>query len=222
MRHLVLLLCLILLVGTACVPSWAQSPQSERDQSIIKSAEMLDSRLRSIGRDYDVYFTCERVCLENGNANEILFHSVSHIERVRGLVPELESLRNGIPNFDYAFDRLDAAVIHVRDKRLTGERGYALDVTLSPVRFGGSEYEFVEYLAGRGVPLEFDSELVINSAMRCNPNDTGHVDSASGTIREVITGFLPRSPGSDRILWVSRTQLGGNRTTLIQFWGRSL
>jgi hypothetical protein len=180
--------------------------------------------LADLGAKYDRYFTIEDVMIRG----EIPLRSY-HAERVCPMTgrcdsthpavkdpeEELDAIAQDNSNFQYEVDKNNPKIVHVIDKRLSARSDYPMSETIDTVQFEGTTWDFVKYLHGRGVALNYMAGgLGLESAVDVQTKITIKVLRA--TVRRLLSDFIILDANRSRILWESQTELRSN--AVVDVW----
>jgi hypothetical protein len=205
----------MVLLAAVYLLAFQPDPVFAQNTSTHEVKVSLAGLLADLGAKYDRYFTIEDVMIRR----EIPLRSY-HAERscpmvgscdtthpaVKGLEEELEAIAQDDSNFQYSVDKSTPKIVHVIDRRLRARPDYPMSQTIPAVQFEGTIWDFVKYLRGRGVPLNYMANgLGVESAVDVKTKIM--VTAPSATVRGLLSGFIVLDANRSRILWESQTSV---------------
>jgi hypothetical protein len=178
----------------------------------------LEDVLQDLGRKYDCYFTVEEGWTEGSPMNAFSTAPVRLPSETANIKQILDDVTKQVPNLRFEITRRDRPVIHVIDRRLDGQSGYALGMTLQSYAFTGTTGELIADLAKQGIPVVPQTLFPVGRAIAADMSTRMTIKSSSLTVRRFLSDFIPLA-GYSRVIWTAATKLGGRAETAVNFKG---
>jgi hypothetical protein len=182
--------------------------------------------LHQLAEDHDCYFTIETAYTEGESMNAFTSQLIKRTDKPSG-VSNSEQLRlrltqicSTINNFAFFTNTSNPRIIHLVDKRLVGQAGYAMDMVVTNISFVGKIPDLFERINSFGIPVSQQMSFGIGDPLHF-AIDTTTVLNVKGTnlpVRDVISNFIDLQ-GYSRVVWVATTKIGHNEPSQITFRG---
>lgn len=184
-------------------------------QSSENPARPLPAYLVMLGYEYDRFFTIEEAW-ESDNPKSIQNHWLQRPAET-GLQQELDRMVEIVPDFAYAIDQTNPRIIHVMDKRLAQQKGYALEAVTGHIDFKGKVKDLPAELHKQGIPISYPDYISLGGGETKDFTTVVHVTGEGLKVRDALSNFIPLDGRKGKILWVARTQLGQGQDTSVNF-----
>jgi hypothetical protein len=169
--------------------------------------------LMELGEKKEILFTLEE---PSGVQQALSFFRFPRPPDVAELNSILDNMSRQVPNFSYERDPRNPRIIHVIDRRMAGQQGYALDAILDHIDFSGPLDRLVRAVS--------DKSGYISSILIPGPYPLLNVDlrskvtlKADGiTARDALSEIAPVEKKGG-ILWSAQTELGKKQPTILTF-----
>jgi hypothetical protein len=168
-----------------------------------------------LGEKSKKFFTLE----EGQGANEIVdqmrFYRLPRSAIKNDTFAILDYMSRTVPNFSYQVDKKDARIIHIVDRRLAGQKEYALEKVTQKIEFTAAVQNLLRPIAAEGkgsvvwtlapasddlLPIDLDKKVTVK------------IDGLQ--VREALSEVLPL-PDQGGILWRADTEIGMNKISVI-------
>lgn len=125
-------------------------------------------------------------------------------------------MARAVPNFTYQVESRNPRVIHVIDRRLLGQEGYAPDKVVDGMKFAGTVRNLVSAVVSSGwmtwVLLPASNEL-----LNTDLNQTLSFDEKEITLRDALSQIVLTSQHRGGILWMAVTEPQPGAATHLRF-----
>jgi hypothetical protein len=195
-----------------CLPFCAQVTGNQNQIT----QKTLNESLRMVGDVYDCYFTVEEALVSGDQLTSIEEHRVSLDMNNKSLRQVLDIVRMAVPNLTYELDTKSPRIVHVIDRRLLGQKRYAMEESIDQLQFEGFNFDFVQAIALKNIKISAAGPLSTGEALAVDFKTRVNVNVRNIKVRDLLTRAVPVL-GRQRILWYSRTDLESNSTTYIRF-----
>jgi hypothetical protein len=174
--------------------------------------------LSELGDAQDRYFTIEEAWQPGEPMNSMEAYQVTKGSLKTPVLQRLKELQQVIPHFTFEINQKSPHIIHIIDKRLVGQNGYALEQVLKEIDFKGKTRELVSAIAAKGVTIEPQNTYAVGVPFEVDWTTEIHVNGEGLKVRDALTNFIPLE-GYKRTIWVATTKLGRGETTFVNFLG---
>ena len=209
---LLLLLCGLTIVKPRHLYHSEQGPDPNRGKISVKYV-----MLQLAQRD-GCFFTIEEAWPTPDEAQQLQRALVSEPDKDEPVNKVLDRIKQEVPFFTYEYDKVDGRIIHIVNKRLTSDPGYAISQTVPVIEFQGTTTNLIRKLASEGIRVQASGGVFIGDPI---PGDINvEIKKTNLTVREALSAFVPlNDPG--RIIWEAYTETKPGAPTIIRYDGEN-
>ena len=179
----------------------------------------LEDRLMELGHKYDCYFTVEEGWQEAEAVNAFSTALVGRPAETGTLQQALDQIAKYVPSLRFELrQQKDRPIVHVIDKRLDGQGGYALARVIESYEFSGTTGGLVADLGKRGIAISSQTVFAIGRPLAFDRDTRVTVKAAGLTVRRILSDGIPLK-GYSRVIWTAATKLSAGAGTVVTFKG---
>jgi hypothetical protein len=205
-------------VMLACLCGAAAGPRAAQAQMPSEGKIALEQFLGDLGEACDCYFTVEDGYKAGDSAALLSSFMVGRPRKGPKLEEQLKALKSEVPDLTFTADEKNPRIIHIADKRLSGEKGYALDGVVREIDFKGTVVGLIAAIQAQGFQISSPTSLATEELLSWDLSTPVRVKAKEIKVREALSLYLPLGRYS-RVLWVARTNVGAGMHTQVMFRG---
>ncbi|HZS26727.1 MAG TPA: carboxypeptidase-like regulatory domain-containing protein [Candidatus Angelobacter sp.] len=171
--------------------------------------------VRELGERNKKFFTLEEGQKSDEMEGQMRFYRLPRPARGDDIFAVLDYMSLTVPNFSYQFDKKDARIIHIVDRRLAGQKEYALEQVTQSIDFTAAVQNLLRPIAAGGkVPVVWMLAPASDDLLPVDLDKKVTAKIERLNVREALSEILPL-PDQGGILWRSDTEIGMNKMSVI-------
>jgi hypothetical protein len=175
----------------------------ERENSSATVSELLDA----LGEKNDRIFTIEEADTNAANPTPLhAYHLTVPRDKV-DVVDILNYMTQTVPNLTYRLDSRNQHIIHVIDRRLLDQNGYAMDKVVDKVKFSGPAYGLISLISSRGSMTWMQSPRSSDLQITNFDQDV-NIDEGEISLRDALSRVSSATRQGGGFLWMAKTVSG--------------